>query len=142
MAFRSSAGGSEGPPSLRLLGGDLARSTLRPGEAVSLTLYWQATVPVTSAAKVFIHLYDAQGRLGPQTDGWAVFGTRPPYTWAVGEVIADRRQVTLPPDLPPGRYSLEVGLYEDRGRLPALSETLGPFLEERVPLAQIQVRAP
>ncbi|RMF29440.1 MAG: hypothetical protein D6759_13850, partial [Chloroflexi bacterium] len=91
VAFRSSAGGSEGPPSLRLLGFDLARSTLRPGEVVSLTLYWQATVPVTSAAKVFVHLYDAQGRLGPQTDGWAVFGTRPPYTWAVGEVIADRR---------------------------------------------------
>jgi len=142
VAFRSPAGGGEGMPDLRLLGFDLARSTLHPGEALSLTLYWQATAPVTSTAKVFIHLYDAQGRLGPQTDGWAVFGTRPPYTWAVGEVIADRRRVTLPPDLPPGRYSLEVGLYDERGRLPALSKTLGPFFEERVPLAQIQVRAP
>ena len=126
---------------LRLLGYDLAQPTLNPGETLSVTLYWRATAPVASAAKVFVHLYDAQGRLGAQVDGWPVDGTRPPYTWSVGEVIRDRQQVLLPLELPPGRYSLLVGLYDREGRLVASSATPQPFSENRVPLAEIEIRS-
>jgi hypothetical protein len=129
-------------PGLRLLGSDLAQRTWHPGETLSMTLYWQATPPsssVSSQAQVFIHLYDAQGRLGPQTDGWPYFGTRPPYTWEGDWVVRDPRRIVLPPDLPPGRYTLQVGMYDERGRLAASSATMGPFVDNRVPLAEIQV---
>ena len=127
---------------LRLLGYDLAQPALHPGETLSVTLYWQATASAASAAKVFVHLYDAQGRLGSQVDGWPVDGTRPPYTWSAGEVIRDRRRVLLPLELPPGRYSLQVGLYDEGGRLVASSATLQPFFENRVPLAEIEIKSP
>jgi hypothetical protein len=129
-------------PGLRLLGSDLAQRFLHPGETLSMTLYWQMAAPTDSQAKVFIHLYDAQGRLGPQTDGWPAFGTRPPYTWAANEMIRDPRRIILPPDLPPGRYTLEIGLYDEKGRLAASSATMEPFVDKRVPLAEIQVTAP
>jgi hypothetical protein len=127
---------------LRLLGYDLARSSLHSSETLSMTLYWQATTPVESAAKVFIHLYDAQGHLRSQTDGWPTLGTRPPYTWAANEVVSDPRFLALPADLPPGRYSLEVGLYDEAGRLAASSATLQSFFENRVPLTTVEIRAP
>jgi hypothetical protein len=127
---------------LRLLGYDLAQAALHPGETLSVTLYWQATAPTASAAKVFVHLYDAQGRLGPQVDGWPTDGTRPPYTWSVGEVIRDPCRVLLPLELSPGHYSLQVGLYDEGGRLAASSVTMQPFFENRVPVAEIEVKSP
>ncbi len=43
---------------IRLLGYDLDDETLRPGEEVSLTLYWEATVPMERNWSVFVHLND------------------------------------------------------------------------------------
>ena len=106
---------------IRLLGFDLPVQECHPGDTIPVTLYWQAERATDSDAKVFLHLYDAAGHLGPQSDGWAYYDTRPPYTWWPGEVVADPRAIPLPPDLAPGRYSLEVGLYhpDGSGRLPA-----------------------
>jgi hypothetical protein len=124
---------------LSCLGFDLPQAIWHPGETVPITLYWQALEASESDAKVFVHLYDAQGELGPQSDGWTYHGTRPPYSWAVGEVVADPRSVILPADMTPGTYSVEVGLYRpDAGRLPAYADGVRQR-EERVRLATIEV---
>ncbi|MGA9349049.1 MAG: hypothetical protein WBW48_09630 [Anaerolineae bacterium] len=125
---------------LRLLGFDLPERIWHPGDVVPVTLYWQAATPTQSEAKVFLHLYDANGNLGPQSDGWAFHSTRPPYTWYPGEVVLDPRPLALPADLLPGRYSLEVGLYNPDGlvRLPAYRNGVRQH-EERVPLTMIEV---
>ncbi|MBN1978665.1 MAG: hypothetical protein JW918_14805 [Anaerolineae bacterium] len=124
---------------LSLLGFDLLQTTWHPGETIQLTLYWQALEMSASDAKVFVHLYDAQGELGPQSDGWAYHGTRPPYSWAVGEIITDSRPLTLPMDILPGTYSVEVGLYQpNAGRLPAYVGAIRQH-EDRVQLAMIEV---
>jgi MFS family permease len=124
-----------------LLGFDLPGQVWHPGDAVPVTLYWQATVPTQSDAKVFLHLYDADGNLGPQSDGWAFHGTRPPYTWSPGEIVMDPRPLALPTTLQPGQYSLEVGLYKPDGltRLPACRDGVRQQ-EDRVPLTVIEVR--
>ena len=100
---------------LTLLGFDEPRGPSRAGDVVEVNLYWQSKTPTDSDAKVFLHLYDTTGNLGPQSDGWAFHDTRPPYTWAPGEVIEDPRALSLPDSLPSGDYSLEVGLYEPDG---------------------------
>jgi len=38
-------------------------------------------------------------------------GTRPTSTWRVGETIRDNIGVSIPADMPAGRYRLEVGMY-------------------------------
>ena len=123
-----------------LLGFDLPEGNWRPGDTLPVTLYWQVGVPTGSEDKVFLHLYDVDGDLGPQSDGWAFHGTRPPYTWWPGEVVVDPRLLALPADLPAGLYSLEVGLYnpDGSGRLPAYRDGVRQH-EERVVLAVIEV---
>jgi hypothetical protein len=123
-----------------LFGFDLPEQIWHPGDVVPVTLYWQAIVSNQSEAKVFLHLYDADGNLGPQSDGWAFHGTRPPHTWYPGEVVVDLRPLALPVDLQPGRYSLEVGLYNPDGltRLPAYRDGVRQH-EDRVLLTVIEV---
>ena len=125
---------------LSLLGYMVPAQAWRPGDVVPITLYWQAAAPAQTDAKVFLHLYDAEGKLGPQSDGWAYYGTRPPYTWRSQEIVTDPRVLALPADLPPGRYSLEVGLYTpgDALRLPAHLDGIRQR-EGRVPLTMIDV---
>ena len=127
---------------LHLLGFDLSEDAVHPGQVLSATLYWRTDALVESDAKVFLHLYDVQGNLGSQTDGWPVFGTRPPYTWQVNETVSDPQTLLLPPDLPPGHYILKVGLYDKEGRLTPTSGTKEAFLEKRVPLAEIEIVPP
>ena len=35
----------------------------------------------------------------------------PTTVWSAGEIIPDPHTITLPPDLPPGSYTLLAGLY-------------------------------
>jgi hypothetical protein len=124
---------------LALLGFDLPQTKWRPGDIIPIALYWQASEMSSSDAKVFVHLYDEQGALGPQSDGWAYHGTRPPYSWGVGETVTDPRTIALPADIAPGVYSIEVGLYRPEGeRLPAYVDGARQ-LEDRVLLTMIRV---
>jgi hypothetical protein len=124
---------------LALLGFDLPQAEWHPGDIVPIALYWQASETSNSDAKVFVHLYDEQGALGPQSDGWAYHGTRPPYSWGVGETVTDPRMIALPADITPGVYSIEVGLYRPEGeRLPACVDGVRQP-EDRVLLTTIRV---
>jgi len=126
---------------LYLLGFSLPKTVWHLGDVVPITLYWQATASTQSDAKVFLHLYDAEGRLVLQSDGWALHGTRPPYTWRPHETVTDPRFLALPAGLSPGRYSVEVGLYTpgDKARLSAYLDGVRQN-EARVPLAVIQIK--
>lgn len=84
----------------------------RPGETVQLMLYWRAVAPPADDAKVFVHLYDQSGEIVAQKDRRPYYGTRPPYTWSPGEALDDPYTLALPPDLPPGRYTLGLGMYD------------------------------
>jgi hypothetical protein len=126
---------------LSLLGFDLTTRTWRPGDVLPLSLYWQATSPTDSDAKVFAHLYDSSGELVGQSDSRAYFGTRPPYTWSPDEIVVDPRRLVLPDYLMAGQYAIEVGLYrpDGSGRLPAYRNGVRQA-QDRVVLATIEVR--
>jgi hypothetical protein len=52
-----------------------------------------------------------------QLDSWPQAGLRPTTTWAVGELVVDRRALLLPEDAPPGPYHLLIGMYDGDHRL-------------------------
>jgi hypothetical protein len=125
---------------IMLQGFDTPQNVWKPGDVFPISLYWSAIENTTSVAKVFVHLYTADGTLDQQSDGWAYNGTRPPYTWQPDEIIFDPRYIALPASMVPGAYTVEVGLYDTEGRLPAYVDGVRQS-EGRVILTQIEVRA-
>ncbi|HLF26799.1 MAG TPA: hypothetical protein VJG32_10710 [Anaerolineae bacterium] len=118
-----------------LLGFDLATDRVSPGDAIELTLYWQARAETETSYKVFVHLVNAEGRVVAQADAAPVNGARPTTGWLPGEVIADRYAITLPGDLAPGEYRIVAGMYDPESNA-RLKTTAG---DEAVALAAITV---
>lgn len=101
-----------------LLGYTAEPQSWAPGDEVSLVLYWQARSPWAQGDTVSVRLVDAAGVLRVQSDGPPLGGLYPAWRWPPGIVLPDRRRLSLPAGLAPGRYRLEVGLFEaGRGEL-------------------------
>jgi 4-amino-4-deoxy-L-arabinose transferase-like glycosyltransferase len=115
---------------------------VRPGEALTLDLFWEAGQPVAERYTVFTHLLGAAhnprtaGPVWAQHDGEPGEGRYPTQAWLPGQVIADRHVLTVDPAAPPGEYELEVGLY-----LPSTLERL-PLAtgDDRAIIARVRVR--
>lgn len=100
---------------IRLRGYDWQPETDR----LNLTLFWESLTAVTENYKVFIHITNENGDIIAQADRLPVNGLAPTWRWQPGDLVRDPYQISLPPDLPPGRYGVRVGLYtEENGRLP------------------------
>jgi hypothetical protein len=83
----------------------------RSGSALPVALHWTATQPVANNYHIFVHLLDAGDNRVAQSDGQPALWTRPTSSWLPGEVIEDRRALSLGDDLSPGKYTLIAGLY-------------------------------
>ncbi len=126
---------------VRLLGYDLDRQSLKPGEALRLTLYWQCLAPMQTSYTVFTHLLDPEGQMVCGHDSIPAGGARFTTGWVLHEVLTDPHDIIVPPDARPGRYAIEVGLYDaDTGaRLQAFSGG-GEYLEgDRILLGEVEV---
>jgi hypothetical protein len=92
---------------------------------LNFDFYWQGLSEMDQLYFVFLHLVDAQGRIVAQHDrSPGKRGKQPTTTWLPGEVIEDPVDLPLPPDIPPGQYSLHLGLYlpPNGPRLPVLND--------------------
>jgi hypothetical protein len=74
-----------------------------------VTLFWQAGEAIEHDYTAYVHLLDESGQLVAQLD-------RPPdgyptTDWRPGEVIIDNYVIPLPPERPPGLYTLTTGFY-------------------------------
>ncbi|MCD6289345.1 MAG: hypothetical protein J7M34_02495 [Anaerolineae bacterium] len=110
----------------RLVGVDVASPRVAPGGTLAVTVVWQAVTTMDRSYTTFVHLLDESGRVVAQEDHVPGRGARPTTSWLPNEVIADRFELSLSADLPPGRYMLEVGLYDaSQPGLPRLSLDIG-----------------
>ncbi len=83
-----------------------------PGQPLTLELLWRAQAPDDISYKVFVHLLDAEGRIVAQHDGIPAQGQLPTDIWFPQEYIRDVHILSIPSNLPPGRYDLRVGMYD------------------------------
>lgn len=92
---------------------------------LDLTLFWRSLATWTENYAVFVHLVES-AELPPiaQSNGIPANNVRPTQTWRSGEIITDRRTITLPTDLPAGDYEIYVGFYapDSNVRLPVQFE--------------------
>lgn len=97
---------------------ELDRTTAAPGDSVSVRLQWQVAAPPGPAdLHVFVHLGDPTQPPVAQADGPVMAGAHgfseyPPRLWAAGETFGETVRLVLPPDLPPGQYPVNLGVYD------------------------------
>jgi hypothetical protein len=90
----------------------LGSRRVKPGETLALTLVWRAARgPTSDHWKVFTHLLDGASGVVAQRDAEPADNLRPTTSWRPGEQIQDNYGIAIPDDLPPGSYTLEVGMY-------------------------------
>jgi len=90
------------------------------GQALHLTLHWQARQRMEVAYKFFVHLLDPEtGELVAQADVMPRDWTYPTTWWEKGEVVSDEIVLAVS-DVPPGIYRVTIGVYnpETGARLP------------------------
>ncbi len=92
-------------------GGQQDPVEVKPGDTLSLILYWQAKTPIKDSYTVFTHLLDTNSRVRGQKDSIPGAGTLPTSGWVENEVISDRYEIAVEPAAPSGRYQIEVGMY-------------------------------
>ena len=90
-----------------------------PGQTVRINADWLALQQPDFDYNIFIHALDSADARQAQIDTQPLSGQRPMTTWRPGEVIADRYELTIPPDAPPD-LRLILGLYnwQTQERLP------------------------
>ncbi len=98
------------------------------GGVLHLTLYWKSLKPMAQPYTVFTHLVGPDGQLAGQRDNMPLRDTAPTTCWLPGEVFADPYDIPISPQVRPGDYVLETGLYfwETGERLPATGPTATP----------------
>lgn len=107
---------------LTLLGYDVDRSVIHPGDELHVTLYWRADAPMPEDYTVFIHVLDEIEAVIAQRDTYPGLGRQPTSRWPVGKIIADTYAIPIPLGIyTPGKGILEIGVYRhtDGIRLPA-----------------------
>jgi 4-amino-4-deoxy-L-arabinose transferase-like glycosyltransferase len=97
--------------SARLLGYDISASA-QSGQALDITLYWQALGELERNYTRFVHLLNEEGQLVAQRDSVPGEGQYPTTIWVKGEILKDNTQINLPAELPPAPYRLIVGFYD------------------------------
>lgn len=100
---------------LALVGYRAEPRRLRPGDTLTLTLFWQALDNMQVDYTAFTHvrdLEDPSNRLFGQQDKELPGGSS---TWQQRQVVEDTYQLILAPDTPPEVYEIEVGVYTQDG---------------------------
>ena len=106
---------------LQLVAATVPSGPAKPGDKVSLSLRWWARERPSVQLQVRVTL--RQGQAGSQrvvSQSVPVNGRYPTLSWSAGEVVLERRELVVPPDLRAGSYQVEVSLVDAAGTvLPA-----------------------
>jgi 4-amino-4-deoxy-L-arabinose transferase-like glycosyltransferase len=123
---------------IHLLGYQLSHQTLRPGDALAVTLFWQGRESVAQDPSVFVHLVSNDGLLISQNDSFPAGGSWAISQWPTGAVISDTHWLPIPATTyTPDEAMLHVGLYDPNTgeRWP----TSPPTDENSAPIATVKI---
>lgn len=125
----------------RLIGYDIDRETVVPGQAFTITWYWHAQRRLDDGWQLFTHLVDSRGENRMNEDGTGpVRQLYQPGRWSEGEYIRDPQTITLPADWNSDEVVFYLGLWNGPNRL---AVTRGPNDgENRARGATIRVSGP
>ncbi|HEY85873.1 MAG TPA: hypothetical protein G4N96_12275 [Chloroflexi bacterium] len=112
---------------IRFLGYSLYPAAIRPNQALTLVLYWEALDSGDVDYTIFTQLRDQDNTTYLSADHQPFEGAAPTSKWRAGSVLKDVVKFQLPSDLPAGQYRLALGMYslDTMERLPIQNDVSG-----------------
>lgn len=128
----------------RLLAYHLPLTEWRPGDAIPLDLYWQASTQPQANFSLSLQLIDRWGKVGKEGKASLSADWYPTSLWEEGEFVHGRSWLTLPADLAPGEYRLCLALLDKKGKpLKAWGRRWEPILRgawhQEIPFRDVSV---
>ncbi len=124
-----------------LTSAELRQETFQPGGVIAVTFRWRALTTIDAHYVVFVHLVaDPAAPAVAQQD---VEPFTPTTDWMTGVEIVDPHQITIPANLPPGRYQLRTGMYpqgQPNYQLPVVDAGLTSVESGRILIAEIEIQ--
>jgi hypothetical protein len=128
---------------IRLLRAETPATIVSPGDAVPVSLTWQANGDFAGESLVVVvQLLDDGDRVVASLEEEPLMGRYPTTRWQPGELVGDRHELSIPSGTPRGRYRLVIGLYRaiDRVRLSTATGIFGLIPREYFTAGVIEVR--
>jgi hypothetical protein len=148
---------------LHLIGGDIPSKTVKAGQTLNFSLYWQLYQPTTSDYSVKTDVVSARGVAFGQYDTAHPNGIFPTSRFTPTDYLLDERHIAIAADAPPGVYQVKASVYhngEPGNRLTVLDRQGAPIgttyeataltiftitverPDQPIPLAQVQPATP
>jgi hypothetical protein len=85
---------------------------LKAGDVLGLRTFWQIEQPFAQDFFIFVHVLNQAGQIVAQRDTPPWQGRFPTSSWRPGTLVVDVNDLPLPPGLPPGTYTIVVGMFD------------------------------
>jgi arylsulfatase A-like enzyme len=123
--------------SLHVAGYDLSAQPIRRGDSAELTTHFELRSRMEPGWRLFFHMEGPGGFRN--LDHIPVEGAYPMERWHPGQRIRDRLRITFTPAMPPGSYTVCVGLFKGNARAPITPASASDG-HDRLKLATITVQ--
>jgi mannosyltransferase len=108
------------------------------GDLLPLTLTWQTATQLSRDYQLSLRLLNPRGDIFAQSDWPPLAAVGPTSTWPPNRPLTDQRSLWLPPDTPPGNYTLQLVVYD-----PASGQSLGqPITISNIAVNPTQITPP
>ena len=128
---------------VRLTGYAYSQRVLKPGDALEVTLYWEALrdAPPDYMVEVVLCQPPCADWMPMLTTDISPPQSAPTSSWQSGQIVADTHILPLDPNLPPGSYSIHVALIDAVTKAPQnIVAEDGHYIDDRLLLSDIRVQ--
>ena len=123
-----------------LLGYDISTSTLQPGEALDVELYWEVNAQPPGDYLLFVHLLDEVQTMVAQRDSHPGLGSFPSSQWRPGDRFVEKIRLQIPETAyAPETATLSIGLYDPKAYRLAVFNDEGQLLGDAFELTSIEL---
>ena len=112
---------------LALLGYNRSAEKLRPGDTLTLTLFWRALRQMGHDWHLLLRIRDSQGRIGIERESALANVAYPTSQWEQGEITRAQHDIAIGSDWPSGGAQLTINLIDPATSQPLLARDLVLF---------------
>jgi hypothetical protein len=127
---------------MALVGYDLDRRVVKPGDEITLRLYWRGIKKMERNYTISAQLVGDEQTKVAEDSNWPLKGDAPTMLWEPGHLLEDPKALTVRTDAPPGIYDVRVTVFKKQDEefihLPVISGR-GEMLANHILLTKVRV---